>query len=263
MKRQDLHLHTKYSADSLAEPRAYCLRAIERGYDAICFTDHADFEKEDMGYGFFDYDRYRGAVEACRTEFAGRLRIGFGVEIDYHHSWEKEIQGFLAGKAFDYVLGGVHYLAEHILVMEQSYFTGKSQRQTYAAYFQEVRRLVDSGLCQGLAHLDMIKRGGMPVYGAYRPADYAEFLVPLLAGMIRQGMALEINLSGLRQGLGEPLPGLEVVDLYAAAGGRRVSVGSDAHRPADSCPDYPDIWRFVEEKGLELVELVKEKDKPR
>ncbi|MGE5530270.1 MAG: histidinol-phosphatase HisJ family protein [Patescibacteria group bacterium] len=254
MLRHDFHLHTRFSADSMAEPRAYCVRALEHRYRAVCFTDHADFERSDMGYGFYDHERYYRAVLDCREEFSDRLAVGFGVEIDYHHSWEDEIRSFLAGKSYDYVLGAVHYLDDHVLVMEEEHFTGKDQRRAYGEYFAEVLRLVESGICQGLAHLDVIKRTGAKLYGPYRAVMYADHLVPVFSGLAARGMALEINLSGYRQGLGEPLPAFDVLELYATAGGRLVTVGSDAHRPEDACPDLPEVWNLIERKGFVLWE---------
>lgn len=253
MLRHDFHLHTRFSVDSQAEPRDYCLRALERGYRAICLTDHADFVPKDPGYGFFSYERYRRAVLACRDEFRGQLVVGFGIEIDYHQSWEHEIRSFLVDKEFDYILGGVHYLGDHTSVMEERCFAGLSQREAYEAYFREVLHLAESGLCQGLAHLDMIKRVGQRIYGRYAAEEYADSILPILAAAIRHGIALEINLSGCRKDLG-PLPGLDVLDLYAQVGGSLITIGSDAHRVGNACPERPEIWDHVAEKGFVLWE---------
>ena len=254
MLRHDLHLHTRFSIDSRAEPRDYCLRAVQRGYGAICFTDHVDFERSDPGYGHFSYDRCRRAVAACREEFRGRLVVGFGAEIDYHHAWESDIRAFLRDRDFDYVLGGVHYLDDRVLVMREEHFAGKDQRLAYEEYFAEVARLARSGLCQGVAHFDMIKRMGSRLYGPYDARAYQDILMPIIGAMLEAGLALEINLSGYRHGLGGPLPGLDLLEMYREAGGRLVTIGSDAHRASDSCPDLPEIWRYVEERGFILWE---------
>jgi len=254
MLRHDFHLHTRFSADSQGEPRDYCLRAIARGYRAVCFTDHADFERSDLGYGFFAYERYRRAVMAYREEFRGRLVVGLGVEIDYHHAWEDEIREFLRGKEFDYILGSVHYLDDHMLVMDGGHFAGKTQRQAYEAYFAEVLRLAESGLCQGLGHLDVIERRGAKIYGPYDASAYLDSLAPIFATAVRRGLALEINLSGYRQGLGKPSPGLDVVAFFIEAGGRLITIGSDAHAAERACPDRPAVWDFVERNALLLWE---------
>jgi len=52
----------------------------------------------------------------------------------------------------------------------------------------------------------------------------------ILEGLIRRGMALEINSSGWRQPAGRPYPDLELVKLYRELGGEIITIGSDAHR---------------------------------
>ena len=239
MLRHDFHLHTRFSVDGQAAPRDICQQAIGRGYGAICFTDHCDFERSDRGYGFFDYEEYRRAIRACREEFGDRLAIGFGVEIDYHHAWEDEIRTFLRDKEFDLILGSVHYFHRHVMVDEEDRWRSLTQCQFYAEYFGEVLHLARSGLCHGLAHLDVIERRGAKIYGSYDANAYLDRLCPIFTAAIERGLALEINLSGYRQGLGKPTPGLEVVDLYRQAGGRLITVGSDAHRADRCCPERP------------------------
>lgn len=254
MLRHDFHLHTRFSVDGQAIPRDTCLQAIERGYGAVCFTDHCDFERSDRGYGFFDYESYRRAVMACREEFGGSLAVGFGVEIDYHHAWEEEIRTFLRDKEFDLILGSVHYFHRHVMVDEEERFRRLTRRQLYAEYFREVLALASSGLCQGLAHLDVIERQGAKLYGPYDAGAYLDCLAPIFTSAIERGLALEINLSGYRQGLGKPTPGLEVVELYRQAGGRLITVGSDAHRADRCCPDRPEVWDYLEGHEFALWE---------
>ena len=182
MLRHDFHLHTHFSEECVDEPRAYCLRAIECGYQAICFTDHATVGRSLLCRDPSVYERYRRAVMACREEFSGRLAIGFGVEIGYHHANEDKIRAFLAGKEFDYVLGGVHHL-DDIDVSNEGFFTGQTQHQAYERYFAEVLRLAESGLCQGLAHLDFVDRRGAMIYGPYNALEYTDCLRPILAAI--------------------------------------------------------------------------------
>ena len=256
MIRHDFHLHTIFSADGVDEPRAYCLRAIECGYQAICFTDHADIDRSILCRDPFAYERYRRAALACREEFHGRLAVGFGVEIGYHHSAEDKIRAFLDGKEFDYVLGSVHQLGDSVLVTDESFFIGKTQRQVYERYFAEVLLLAESGLCQGLAHLDIIERRGAMIYGPYNASEYTDCLRPILAAAVRLGLALEINLSAYSYNHEprRPLPGLDVLALYRKGGGRLITIGSDGHKPIRILPGRVEVWGFVEKNGFVLWE---------
>ena len=42
--RADCHMHTYFSGDSEAKPEEMVLAAIDKGLEAICFTDHEDID---------------------------------------------------------------------------------------------------------------------------------------------------------------------------------------------------------------------------
>jgi predicted metal-dependent phosphoesterase TrpH len=64
----DLHVHTRFSGDSDADPEVMVCEAIRRGLDGIAFTEH-------NSYGASDF------AEALRKKYAGSIRIFRGVEI--------------------------------------------------------------------------------------------------------------------------------------------------------------------------------------
>ena len=40
----DYHIHTEHSDDSIVPIKAYIKRALELGFDELCFTNHIDYE---------------------------------------------------------------------------------------------------------------------------------------------------------------------------------------------------------------------------
>ena len=99
-------------------------------------------------------------------------------------------------------------------------------------YWGETLRLLESaGPFQVLAHLEYPKRYWPGGWLPYRAADFREEIQAVLERAAELELILEINSSaGLEPGRGL-CPGPEVVRWWHAAGGRAVSVGSDAHRP--------------------------------
>ena len=51
--------------------------------------------------------------------------------------------------------------------------------------------------------------------------------------MVERDVALEVNSSGFRHGIGMTLPEAPLVSMYLQEGGKCVTVGSDAHFAAD------------------------------
>lgn len=83
MCKVDLHVHTSHSGDNDAEPEAVLLAAIDRGLDAVAFTEH-------YYYGASSYaerlaERYKGVITVLRgVEFSAREGhcLVFGVDTD-------------------------------------------------------------------------------------------------------------------------------------------------------------------------------------
>ncbi len=231
----DTHLHTKHSCDSDMEPGEACRRASEIGLRAIVFTEHMDFDPSDEGFGFYDAMAIRDDLDACRREFPG-LRIFKGVEVTYQTKYRKQISRFLKKGNFDYAIGSVHMVGDGDISRaerQDDYFGKRSEREAYGPYFEEARLLAESGLFDTLGHLDLCKKYGHRHYGPMDWTKYAAEIEGILGAAIARGMGLELNTSGLRQEAEDTYPNIGVITRFRALGGKRVPLGSDAHRPQD------------------------------
>lgn len=79
----DMHNHSVYSGDSIAEPRELIERAIEIGLDGIAFTEHHSFSASETVEGLKEH--YRGRILVFRgAEYSaaeGHLLL-FGIKDD-------------------------------------------------------------------------------------------------------------------------------------------------------------------------------------
>jgi len=251
--RADNHVHSNNSGDARDSLLDACRRAAEIGLSQITFTEHIDFEFTDECYGTFDYSRYKSEMAAAREEFEGRLSIYAGVEIDFQERFRSRIEDFLSDKEFDYILGAAHYVDNLILSKHQEYFPGKDEREAYEPYFEVVWAAVNSGLFDAIAHLDLCKRYGTLYYGPFRVERYESTIKSILGAVVGQGLALELNTSGLRQAPRETFPGPEVLEMYAKLGGRRIVIGSDAHKAEDVGAGLAEAGRIVASLGLSEI----------
>lgn len=76
--------------------------------------------------------------------------------------------------------------------------------------------------------------------------DYADDLTAVLKRVIERGKGIELNTSGIRQDVGEMLPGLSVLELYKSLGGEMITVGS-------LTPTTPTTWPADLEAGYQLL----------
>ena len=228
----DSHLHTDLSPDSAVPVDLHAASAAQRGIAEIAITDHVDFAPGTPAYDFVPFsDRERTVREAAERWAPRGVAIRFGVEITYDSRHEAAIREHLETHRYDYVIGSVHvyedspYHASRVA----SWVEGRPLAEVVRPYFDEVRRAIRAGLFDTIGHLDFVKRYLQPFI---TPADLAsapELYEPLLVALVEEGVALEVNTSGLRQAAGETYPSAAVVDRFKVLGGNAVSTGSDAH----------------------------------
>ncbi len=231
----DLHLHSAISHDGKAAIREICRKAQELGLSELGFTEHLDLYPKDPHFGLHNYAQYREEIAEARKEFP-QLLIRMGVEATYLPSIRKELQDYLAGREYDYVLGAVHLVeGGGTTVSEEKgcrdLFQNRDAPSCYREYFELTLELVRSGLFDAVAHLDLINRYGLDYYpGAWDWQNFYGLIRRIYEGMIKRGMALEVNTSGLRQPLNRPFPDQDLIEFYRELEGKMVTVGSDAHR---------------------------------
>jgi histidinol-phosphatase (PHP family) len=228
----DYHIHTGFSIDSETGMAAVCEAAIARGLEEIAFTDHADFGPADSP-DYFCPDEYLAAIERCRARYGDRLTICAGVEMGEPHIFVQEAKAVLSAGDFDLVLGSAHY-ADGLQVAWEARFFEQPLRQAYEAYFRQVVGLAAEGDFDVLGHLDLVKRDALKFGKVYDgPGPYADMIRAALRSVVERGKGIEINTSPLRRGQPEPCPSLEVLRWYRELGGEILTIGSDAHTPAD------------------------------
>ncbi|HOF89406.1 MAG TPA: histidinol-phosphatase HisJ family protein [Armatimonadota bacterium] len=232
----DDHVHsTAGSADARDSMMALCARAVALGLRRVCFTEHVDYDVTLPEYGYFDFARVRRAWEEARSAYAGRLEVRLGLEVDFRPAFLARMCDDLPRYAVDVVLGAVHsYGGRHLLDVRADKATWAPEElgALYAAYFRDLRLLIETGVIDSLAHFDYpYKLGLRPAETADIPG-YEEELTATLALAIARGVAIEVNTKGADTGT--PLAAsAAILRRYRELGGTRVTLGSDAHRAAD------------------------------
>ncbi len=229
----DAHLHTDLSPDSNVPIDVYAEQAAAREIPELAITDHVDFEPGAPATTFTTFAQRERIVREAAERWADRgVAIRFGVEITWDGRFETAIREHLASHAYDFVIGSVHvyrdspYAARNVA----GWVAGRSLADIVAPYFGEVQAAAQSGLFDTIGHLDFVKRYLVP---HVTPSDLAaapELYEPILRALVASGTALEINTSGLRQTAGELYPSPAIVAWFRELGGRRITIGSDAHR---------------------------------
>jgi histidinol-phosphatase (PHP family) len=254
MIRTDYHMHSTHSADGHASVREMCEAALAAGLSEIGFAEHLDFDRDDPHYGYLDDAAYTEAIAEARDAFAGRLAVRKGVEFDFRTEFGEEPGEVLASMEFDYLMGSVHTAAgRQIWNLADDPPSDAELRDLLRDYLSEVEALAASGWCHVIGHFDYVYKQMPDRVAALRDEAYWDGVDRILARCIAGGVAIEINTHHiLDRDLGLAADG-EILARYAALGGRRVAVGSDAHRPSDVAHGFAQAEAALREAGFAEV----------
>ena len=243
----DYHIHSAHSIDAHNSLNEYCERALKIGLTQICFTNHCELDRErndnfivfnghPQKIGIKGIERLFNAIERCREQYRQNgLDIRTGIEIGYFPGVEKQIDFLRRNMQVDFVLGSIHCL-DHICIDSskeyKDYFQACPAHTMISNYYRSIYELVNSGLFDAVAHLDVYKKYGIEYYGqdiSFLPED---LLNSIFKTIISKGIALEINTAGLRR-IGQMYPSSDIMKLAVKAGVDHLVIGSDAHRIED------------------------------
>lgn len=236
--RADVHMHCGFSNDSETRPEDMVESAIVKGLSVICFTDHYDKDNLDWGdEAIFDVESYFQKMIELQEEYRDQIDIRIGAEIGMQPYLAEYYQDFMAQHPFDFVIGSVHSVLEHDVALD--FFQKHSDPEGYKIYFEEMLQDVQKIKSYDvLGHLDYIVRYSNQGSKGFDLNDYMDIIEEILKQVIAHGKGIEMNMSGLKYGLGAPHPQPEIIKRYRELGGEIITVGADGHIPEHIAYDY-------------------------
>jgi histidinol-phosphatase (PHP family) len=252
----DLHIHTLRSVDSKQTIDEVCESAIQKGLKGIAVCDHVDMwfsEKlntpEAIGLCVQD-------VRRAREAYGDRLEILQGVEMAEYLSFPEKAESILSLTDFDMILGSVHslyyediddaYSRVDFSVMPEEKIKGFLKE-----YFFRMKEMIDKTDFDVLSHLTCPLRY---INGKYhRNIDAMAFVSDIreiLDMIIGKDIAMEINTSGVGGFYNEYMPDRRIWKLYAEMGGKKITIGSDAHVPQSVGNAFPQTMALLQDMGF-------------
>ena len=250
----DYHVHTARCGHATGDMERYVEHAIEAGLTELGFSDHlfmywlpSDRRDPELGMAEWEHDFYIEDVERCRARYAADVAIRSSTEADFIPGHERELEAILRRYDWDYVIGSVHFLDDWGFD-DARYLAGFERWDIdalYARYFDVVGCSAESGLFDTIGHADLVKKFG------HRPArDQSEAYARLASRCAKAGVCVEVNTAGLRKPVGEIYPHPALLRACRAAG-VPVTLGSDAHAPAEVAADLTAAVHLLLAAGYE------------
>ncbi len=265
MIKYDFHIHTDNSLDGRQSVDDACRTAIEKGLSGIAITDHADicfFEKDDT------INRFKKLIsdtELAKDKYAGQLEIYTGIEMAEYLTNAEGAEATLALGEYDVVLGSVHTVYRDDIPDSYSRvdFSAMPKENVISfidLYFDKMLEMIYETDFDILSHLTCPLRY---INGKYkRDIDIWLFeskIRKILSEIIKRGISLEINTSGCAEEVPYFMPERDILTLYHEMGGRRVSIGSDAHVSANLAVGFDKALELIKSVGFDSYVIYKQR----
>lgn len=250
----DFHVHSNCSPDSNEPLEEHLKIAQERGFSAICVTDHWDLVEEVEGVFPTlspSLDAWRRIYEAAIAQANTPQVIAyFGVEVGDGYENPQAVTDILSQYPLDFVIGSVHSLYnsggmgiyEHIRRCN----TQELVEQFFEDYFHTLLIQSQQTFFDTMAHLNYPFRYVNKKYNIDFH-QYLDKLPPILEQLIQNDRCFEINTArGASASIWKP-----VLELYRDLGGKHLTLGADAHVAKHLTLGIPEAVALMKELGFD------------
>ncbi len=264
------HTHCLY-CDGKAEPEAYVVKAIEKGFQACGYSSHAPLPFDtNWNMKQEKLPSYLGEISRLKEKYRGRIEVYTGLEVDYigglwgfHHPFFRSLR-------LDYTIGSVHFmdtlsagLPWTIDGSSEEFFKGfgaaydNDTRRLATRYYELVRDMIDKDHPTIIGHLDKIK-----MHNRYRvflnegESWYRDCVEDTLDLIAEKGSIVEVNTRGTyRYGQADLYPGRWILERIFQKN-IPVMINADAHLPDEMDAGYAFAAGILQDIGFASLRIL-------
>lgn len=245
------HTHTPRCRHASGTEVAYAQAALDSGLKILGFSDHTPYWFPGDYYSTMrmypnQLEEYCNSVCDVQKQYAGRLQIHLGLEVEYYPAYFAQLLPRLRDQGIEYFLLGQHWVGNEI---GEPYCGRPTEDETILRrYCDQVIEAMNTGLFTYVAHPDLLNFTG-------DDRVYETHMRRLCREAKSCGMPLEINLAGLSTGRNYP-----DLRFWRMAGEENCQCifGCDAHSPS-AIPNQPALTQaqaMASKCGLTIQETV-------
>ena len=245
----NLHTHTPRCRHAVGAEQEYVESAIAAKLEVLGFSDHTPYWFPGDYYSHMrmypeELQDYADTVRKLQKQYAGKIELPLGVEVEYYPSLFPELLPRLRDAGIEYMLLGQHWCGDE---MGEPYNGHPTDSEALLArYCSQVMDAMQTGLFTYVAHPDILHFVGADTI-------YKKHMSRLCKEAKACNIPLEINLLGVNENRQYPK---RLFWEAAAEEGCDVVIGSDAHKPEHVVHPEPEkkALNIVSEFSLHLVE---------
>ena len=259
------HTHSHY-CDGKGDLRDYVEYALAHGFTHLGFSGHCPVPFEnDFGIRPEHYLDYCNEVRALKEEYADRIDIKLGLEIDYIPGMLEDFTDLKERGSLEYSIGSVHLVVNteryaHPATMEQLWMIDGGRQATYdeglqahfdgdirkgvKAFFRQTNEMIERNRPTIVGHFDKIVMHNKDRYFHYDEPWFQSLVAETVLLIHDTGCIAEVNTRGIYKGRHN--------DYYPAKSTLRemnrlgipVIVSTDAHCP-ENLNQFEGAYEFL------------------
>ena len=251
----DCHLHSSHSGDSDTPMENMVLEGISRGLTTMCFTEHMDMDYPDSpdepgSIFFLNADSYLYELACLKEKYQDKIRLLFGLELGLQPEIIRKNAVYAKSYEFDFIIGSTH-ICKGKDPYYPAFFEERDEATAFREYFEEeltnIRKFSNFDVC---GHLDYVVRYGSSQDKNYSYETYKDVIDEILKVLIDKEKGLELNTGGIKKGMKDFHPCMDILKRYKELGGEIITVGADAHTPDKIAYDFDKAAAILAESGF-------------
>lgn len=218
----DYHTHTILS-DGIDTYEEMIRVAISKGLDEIGFSEHICLKPVEWAMSLVDIPVMTRQIISLKGKYKDRIKIRYGIEVDYFPGYDSEMQDLIKSIPVDYVIGSVHFIDDWNFDTDQSLIGKWSNDQLYTHYFELVQGAAATGLFDIIGHLDLIKK-----FRLYPESNQDKLFEDTIRVIKQYDLVVELNTGGVDRPCAEFTPSPKLLEMCYRHN-VPVTISSDAH----------------------------------
>jgi histidinol-phosphatase (PHP family) len=209
-------------------------KGIALGLKTMCFTEHQDYDYPDSPDGpgsmfLLNTDSYLYDLASLKEKYKGQIRLLFGVELGLQPHLMRQNAVFAKSYEFDFIIASSH-ICNGKDPYYPAFFEGRNEEEAYREYFASILENIKKfSNFDVYGHLDYVVRYGANLDRDYSYEKYRDIFDPILELLLEKGKGIELNTGGIKKGMKDFHPCMDILKRYRSLGGEIITVGSDSH----------------------------------
>ena len=266
------HTHTKF-CDGSAEPELYAEAAINQHMKVLGFSAHAPVSFENSwSLKSCDIDIYCKRIEDLKKQYAGKIVILSGLEIDYIPDLTTSFDDFIKSCNLDFTIGSVHLVRDSkskelwfIDGADTNYIKGLDKifnndiNKAVSAYYRQTQEMVYTQRPDIIGHMDKVKMNNKKRFFDEDEKWYIRQVEETLKVIAQYQSIVELNTRGIYSGKSDTFFPSTFILEQCYMKGIPVMINSDAHKPEQLTLQYREAVDLLKDIGFKKLSILDQK----